>query len=291
MSFASSELVLNEDGSIYHLHLHPEQLADTVITVGDPDRVGMVSKYFDRIEHRMQKREFITHTGFIGSRRLTVISTGIGTDNIDIVFNELDALACVDLANRRLLEHPRRLQFIRLGTSGSLQPDLAVGSLLFSSHGLGLDGLLNYYDIPPEEEELLAEFNSHLGPDMPLPPYFTAAQPELLNGLRREEPTGITLTTTGFYAPQGRELRLRSRFGGKVLDQLASFRSSSGLRITNFEMETAAMYGLANALGHGALSVNLILANRPAGTFHSSPYEATDGMIRTLLDRIVALPE
>ena len=291
MSFAPSELVLNDDGSIYHLHLYPEQLADTVITVGDPDRVAVVSKYFDRVEHRVQKREFVTHTGYIGSRRLTAISTGIGTDNVDIVLNELDALASVDLTNRRLLDAPRRLRFIRLGTSGSLQAELAVGSLLLSSHGLGLDGLLNYYDIPAEAEDLLRAFQAHLGAALPLPPYCAQAHPELLKGLRRDEPIGITLSTTGFYAPQGRELRLRSRFGADTLDRLASFRSSTGLKVTNFEMETAALYGLANALGHGALSVNLILANRPANTFHTSPHEATDRMIRTMLERIVALPE
>ncbi len=290
MSFVPSELVLNEDGSVYHLHLHPEQLASTVLTVGDPDRVAMVSKYFDRIEHRVQKREFITHTGYIGERRLTAISTGIGTDNIDIVINELDALATIDLDKRRLLDHPRQLRFIRLGTSGGVQRDLAVGTVLLSSHGLGLDGLLNYYDIPAEEKALLGEITRFLGKALPLPPYLAAAQADLLAGLRREEPSGITLSTTGFYAPQGRELRLRSHFGEAVLDRLAAFRSSTGLRITNFEMETSALYGLANALGHGALSVNLILANRPAGTFHRDPYQAIDTMIRDMLERIVALP-
>jgi uridine phosphorylase len=290
MSFAPSELVLNEDGSIYHLHLQPEQLADTVITVGDPDRVAMVSKYFDRVEHRVQKREFITHTGYIGERRLTALSTGIGTDNIDIVINELDALATIDLDNRRLLDQPRQLRFIRLGTSGGVQRDLDVGTVLLSSHGLGLDGLLNYYDIPAEEEDLLDELTRFLATALPLPPYLAAAHADLLAGLRQQEPIGITLSTTGFYAPQGRELRLRSRFGKEVLDRLAAFRSKAGLRITNFEMETAALYGLANALGHGALSANLILANRPAGTFHRDPYRAIDAMIREMLERIVALP-
>lgn len=290
MSFAPSELILNADGSIYHLHLRPEQLADTVITVGDPDRVAMVSRYFDRVEARVQKREFITHTGYLGSRRLTVISTGIGTDNIDIVLNELDALATIDLSSRRLLAEPRRLKLIRLGTSGSLQKDVPVGSLLLSSHGLGLDGLLHYYAIPPEEPALLEELNQHLAADLPLPPYLAGANAELLSGLRRKEPTGITLTAPGFYAPQGRELRLPARLDARVLDHFGRFESQEGHRITNFEMETSALYGLANALGHQAVSVNLILANRPAGTFHADPGRATDQMIRTMLERIGELP-
>lgn len=290
MSFAPSELIRNADGSIYHLHLHPEQLADTVITVGDPDRVAMVSRYFDRVEARVQKREFITHTGYLGSRRLTVISTGIGPDNIDIVLNELDALATIDLSSRRLLAEPRRLKFIRLGTSGSLREDVPVGSLLLSSHGLGLDGLLHYYAIPPEEPALLEELNRHLAADLPLPLYLAVANADLLSGLRRNEPTGITLTAPGFYAPQGRELRLPTRLDARVLDRFGQFESREGHRITNFEMETAALYGLANALGHQAVSVNLILANRPAGTFHDDPARATDQMIRTMLERIGELP-
>ncbi|MEM9837318.1 MAG: nucleoside phosphorylase [Bacteroidota bacterium] len=236
---APSELILNPDGSIYHLHLRPEQVADTIITVGDPDRVHAVSKYFDRIDEKVQKREFVTHTGTFKGQRMTVISTGIGTDNIDIVLNELDALATIDLDRREVLANKRQLTFVRIGTSGALQADLGVDSWLASSAAIGLDGLLHFYDIPAEslKHGLLPDLDSHLRKSnytFPIPPYWSEASTALLRLF--DEPqikTGITLTALGFYAPQGRELRLPSRFHGDFIHHLVAYRHETVNRNTN----------------------------------------------------------
>lgn len=289
----ASELVVNPDGSIYHLKLRPEHLADWVITVGDPGRVGAVSRYFDELEVEVQKREFVTHTGRIGHKRLTVISTGIGPDNIDIVFNELDALANIDLEARMPKTTHRQLTFVRLGTSGSLQDDLPVDSLLFSAYGVGLDNLMAYYDYETSDKEkaLLTGLNEHArahGIHWPSAPYVGRADESILKALAANDRCGITLTAPGFYAPQGRSLRARSRFGPDVLQTLAAYRYDD-LAVTNLEMETSAMYGLAGLLGHRALSCNVILAGRTAGQFSPDPYAATDKLIHTVLDRIMAL--
>ncbi|OWY24131.1 phosphorylase [Sphingobacteriales bacterium UPWRP_1] len=283
---ASSELVLNDDGSIYHLHLQPENIAPTIITVGDPDRVAMVSKYFDHIEFATQKREFVTHTGRVGNKRLTVISTGIGTDNIDIVLNELDALVNIDLKTRTPLPETTQLTIVRLGTSGSLHPDIPVDSIVVSSFGLGFDGLLHYYHFQPDETEnkLLAHFPTLQNG---IVPYIARASQTLLSNFQHRFTTGITATCSGFYGPQGRQLRLQPALP-QLLTQLQQF-SDRHHRVTNFEMETAAIYGLSRLLGHRALSVNVIMANRALGMFSPNPYKAIDHLIQTTLPLIAGL--
>ncbi|QQS27391.1 MAG: nucleoside phosphorylase [Sphingobacteriales bacterium] len=283
---SNSELVLNDDGSIYHLHLHPEQIAPVIITVGDPDRVEMVSKYFDAIEFRIQKREFITHTGRIGNKRLTVISTGIGTDNIDIVLNELDALVNIDLKTRIIKPNLTPLTIVRLGTSGALHPEIAVDSFVVSTHGLGLEGLLHYYQLSNNKKET-AIINALplLNPDVH--PYLTEGSSLLLDKIGNGMISGITATCGGFYGPQGRQLRLQPAIND-ILTRLQAF-NHQGYRVTNFEMETAAIYGLSRLLGHQALSVNVILANRATGRFSSNPSKAVSSLITAMLPKIAAL--
>jgi uridine phosphorylase len=283
---ANSELVLNNDGSIYHLHLYPENIGNTIITVGDPDRVGMVSKYFDKLEFSVQKREFVTHTGMIGNKRLTVISTGIGTDNIDIVLNELDALVNIDLQTRQIKQELISLDIIRLGTSGSLHPDIGVDSLVVSSFGFGLEGLLHYYQYEPNERETallhaLPKMNNNVSP------YLAEGNEWLLKHLGKGLTQGITATCGGFYGPQGRRLRLQPALAD-LLQKMQAFNDGK-YRITNFEMETAGIYGLSRLLGHRALSVNVILANRANGEFSRNPTKAVEGLIENMLARIVAL--
>ncbi|RME94696.1 MAG: phosphorylase [Bacteroidetes bacterium] len=289
-ALAPSELVIRADGSIYHLNLQPEDIADTIITVGDPERVKQVSKHFDRIDLRKQKREFVTHTGYLGPKRLTVISTGIGPDNIDIVLNELDALANIDFATRHIKAVHRQLSLIRLGTSGCLQPDIDVEQLVFSSYGLGLDNLLYFYGYHAAEQvhslqEALSAHLSQMGYPLPVHPYLVGGSSLLLDALAHNDKRGITVTAPGFYAPQGRQLRLNSLMSAETLDALASF-SHAKARITNFEMETSALYGLSQLMGHQALSCSVILANRSQGTFSTDPGAAVEKMIVKMLSRI-----
>lgn len=284
MSILESELVLNDDSSIYHLHLHPEDIADTILLVGDQDRVAEVSKYFDRIELKKNKREFYTHTGFIGKKRITVISTGIGTDNIDIVINELDALANIDLQKREEKAEKKCLKFIRIGTSGSLQNDVEVDSIVASSHGLGLDGTMNFYPIvfTKSETALQTKIASQL--DLEFVNSYVTQSPGNILTLFSELTKGITATCCGFYAPQGRVLR-----GGVKIPNLIERLNKvdiDGLRITNFEMETAAIYGLAKLLGHEAVSVNAIVANRITHQFSKHPYKTIDQTIKRVLDAV-----
>lgn len=291
----ASELILNPDGSVYHLHLRPEQIADVIITVGDPDRVSAVSRKFDRIDERVAKREFVTHTGELNGKRLTVISTGIGTDNIDIVFNELDALVNIDLERREIKSDLRSLDIIRIGTSGALQAELGVDTFLASQGAIGLEGLLHYYrqkDSPQARvllediTQLLRESNEQ---DWPLKPYFTTASSALLEKFSDGQTVsrGITLTAAGFYAPQGRQLRLPSRFDHATIDRLATWKGHGGERITNLEMETAGIYGLSELLGHRALSLNALLANRATGAFSQQPGKTVDRLIDYTLERLV----
>lgn len=282
---ADSELILNPDGSVYHLNIRPEHLARTIITVGDPDRVGKVSQHFDEVEFSIRKREFCTHTGRLGNKRLTVISTGIGTDNIDIVFNELDALVNIDLENRCIKEQHTSLDFIRIGTSGCLQADVPLDASLVSSHGLGTDGLGLFYDYESKDSDtaLLQSIQAHC--PFPLPPYLSAGSASLAEAICPDFLRGITATCTGFYGPQGRELRLRSRIGG-LLPRLATFKGTDGTRITNFEMETAGIYLMANLLGHRAISCNALIANRARGEFSKDPSAAVDNLITNVLERI-----
>ncbi|MBP7272922.1 MAG: nucleoside phosphorylase [Saprospiraceae bacterium] len=282
--FPASELILNDDGSIYHLHLLPEQIATTVIVVGDPDRVGEVSKYFDTIEHKVQKREFVTHTGTLRNKRLTVISTGIGTDNIDIVFNELDALVNIDLTTRTLKAQHTTLDIIRIGTSGTIQPDIAPDSYVVSQAGIGMDGLMLYYTYPKNEFEQTLENKLQKAALLQLPMYVAEASLALLHKLGEGIEKGITITATGFYAPQGRAIRGKLQYPN-LIAQLQHIEHES-FRCTNLEMETAGIYGMAKLLGHNAVSFNAILANRATQQFSSQPHQTVDDLIQLVLHRL-----
>ena len=283
---SESDLIINSDGSIYHLNLLPEDLADTVITVGDPERVPEVSRYFDHVELRKGKREFITHTGYIGNKRLSVVSTGIGTDNIDIVFNELDALKNIDFETRQVKPERSVLDLIRIGTSGAIQHDLPIGTILASSHGLGLDSLMNFYSAVPdaETEQLLTAIKQHLTGFDAIQAYLSPASASLMQQIAADLPQGITVTAPGFYAPQGRQVRAVARYPD-LIAQLGSFKKDY-FRITNLEMETAGIYALAKVLGHRALSINAILSSRVKYAFSKSPQVIVDQAIQHVLERI-----
>jgi uridine phosphorylase len=287
MPFPPSELILNPDGSIYHLHLHPEQVAPLIITVGDPDRVSKVSRRFDAVEHRVQKREFITHTGRIGALRLSVISSGIGPDNIDIVVNELDAVFNIDLQACEVKEDPTRLTFIRLGTSGTIQPEIEVDDFVCSVGGLGLDGLLYAYEADalqrhPVARALARHFDDVGG--LEVPPYYAPADDNLVERFQEGFHIGYTATHGGFYGPQGRQLRARRRLT-HYIEQLQTFEYG-GFRLLNLEMETAALFGLCCLLGHRAASLNAIIANRASGRFSSEPERAVEHLIEVALARL-----
>jgi len=286
MKISESDLIINPDGSIYHLNLLPEDVADTVITVGDPDRVGEVSKYFDKIELQKGKREFITHTGYVGNKRVTVLSTGIGTDNIDIVFNELDALVNIDFKTREIKPHLKSLNIIRIGTSGAVQPDIPMGTILASSYGLGMDALMNYYvqEISEDEKSLRDDISAHFGRLTTINPYLTAASRNLLDTIGKDLPKGITITAPGFYAPQGRLVRAKNAVPD-FISLINGFKSNQH-RITNLEMETAGIYALAKVLGHQALSVNAILASRVNFEFSKEPNKIVEQAIKLVLERI-----
>lgn len=286
---SEADLIINKDGSIYHLNLLPEDLAPTVITVGDPDRVSEISKYFDRIELKKGKREFHTHTGYIGQKRLTVVSTGIGTDNIDIVFNELDALVNIDFSTREVKEELTSLDIVRVGTSGAIQPDLPMGTILASSYGLGLDALMQYYihNLTEDEKPILEAFKVHSSHLENIHPYLTAADPGLLSRIGVDMVHGITATAPGFYAPQGRQVRAKNAIPN-FIELLNSF-GYRDYRITNLEMETAGIYALAKALGHKALSVNAILASRVNFQFSKNPDQAVEKAIKIVLERLSAV--
>ena len=289
MPIPASELIITPKGTIYHLDLHPEQLADTIITVGDPGRVPAVSRHFDRIEHRAAHREFISHTGFIGSKRITAVSTGIGADNIDIVLNELDALANIDFHTRSIRDQKKSLRIIRLGTSGALQADIPPDSLVASSFAIGLDSLMHYYVYEPNPDEafMLTEFirHTHLQ-NTPIKPYIAEGSIRLLALFAGRMAGGITITCPGFYGPQGRVLRAPIAFP-QLMGALGSF-SSRGHRVANFEMETSAMYGLGKLLGHQCLSISTIVANRVQHTFSGNAGAAIEKMIVSALEVIAA---
>ena len=287
--FTPSELILNPDGSIYHLNLRPEHLAPIVLTVGDPDRVADVSKRFDRIDFTINKREFVTHSGELNGKRITVLSTGIGTDNIDIVINELDALVNIDLEERKEKEEKTALKIIRIGTTGSLHANIEVDQMIASAYGLGLDGLMHFYEYQqtPNEYLLYHEFMESCGRDIqfPLRPYLVEGDETLFGSVGKHMIKGITATCPGFYGPQGRELRAVPAVDD-LLPSLAAF-SYRDFRITNFEMETAGIYGMSRMLGHQALSCNVVLANRPSGQFSNDPGKAVDRLIDQVLQNIV----
>lgn len=284
---AESELILNSRGAIYHLDLRPDEIAETIITVGDPDRVGEVSKYFDAIEVKQQHREFVTHTGRLGSKRLSVVSTGIGPDNIDIVLNELDALVNIDFASRTVKPSPASLNIVRIGTAGSLQADIPVDSYVASTHGLGLDNLLHYYRMEHDESsrQLLHSFVTHTQlHTQTSQPYISLASASLLKHFVGGFHQGITVTCPGFYGPQGRVLRLGIR-NPELIDRLTQFAFGPH-RIVNFEMETAAIYGLSNLLGHHCLSLSAIVANRISREFSKDAANTIDQLIQTTLQTL-----
>ncbi len=286
---AESELIINDRGAVYHLDLRPEEIAGTVITVGDPDRVKEVSKHFDAIEVKRQHREFITHTGRIGNKRITVLSSGIGPDNIDIVINELDALVNIDFETREIKKQLGSINIVRIGTSGSLQADIPVDSFVASTHGLGIDNLLNFYRYEQNEEdnELIQSFITHTQMHGQMShPYITGAAPSLLKNFVTGFHQGITVTCPGFYGPQGRVLRLGIR-NPELINRLTDFRFGQH-RITNFEMETSAIYGLGRLLGHNCLAVNAIVANRIKKEFSKDGKAAVENLIRKFLEIFAA---
>ena len=281
---AESELILNSRGAIYHLDVRPEELAHTIITVGDPDRVQEVSRHFDSIEVKRNHREFVTHTGMLGKKRISVVSTGIGTDNIDIVLNELDALVNIDFNSRTINHKLTTLTIIRLGTSGSLQGDIEVDSMVASTHGLGIDNLLNYYrhDNNDEEMQILQQFAAHTQLSSHFSqPYISGAASAILKNFVEGFHHGITVTCPGFYGPQGRVLRL-GLTNPDLIDRLTQFTFGNH-RITNFEMETSAIYGLGKLLGHHCLSISAIVANRVKKEFSQDGAKAVDTMISKCL--------
>ncbi|MDF2867425.1 MAG: phosphorylase [Gammaproteobacteria bacterium] len=288
LTIPESELILDTEGRIYHLNLLPEELADTILTVGDPNRVPEVSKYFDSIEFKIQKRELITHTGYLNGKRLSVISTGMGIGNIDIVFNELDALANIDLATCKIKPEKKSLTIVRIGTAGALQPDIPIDSFVTSSHGLGLDNLLHFYQQENSAEELalLNAFYTHFDNLKLPPPYIAAGNNGLINLFRAETITGITATCTGFYGPQGRILRLGLQIP-EFMDKLQTF-SYHNHRLTNFEMETSAIYGLGQLLGHRCCSISAIVANRAVQKFSTNPYKTVDKLIQMVLEKVTS---
>lgn len=287
----ASELILNDDGSVYHLALRPEDIASNIITVGDPGRVAMVSQYFDEIEVKREKREFVTHTGTYKGKRITVISTGIGTDNIDIVLNELDALVNIDLDKRTIKDDLTSLNIIRVGTSGSLRSALEVDSFLASGYGIGFDNLVHFYQADHILETSMGQaLAEHLKwPETNSNPYIIKASPELISLFSGTAiTTGVTATNSGFYGPQGRQLRTPIKDPG-FNDKLHDFQYD-GLYITNLEMETSAIYALAALMGHRAISLNVILANRANGTFTKNGKAAIDRLIQYTLDKISMSP-
>lgn len=287
-NIAASELIINPDGSVYHLNLRPEQIPQTILTVGDPERVASVSKHFDRIDEKVSKREFVSHIGELNGQRLMVLSTGIGTDNIDIVLNELDALVNIDFATRQVKSEKTALDIIRIGTSGSMQEDIAIDSLLFSAYGIGIDGLLLFYDFANNANETMVfyEFMQKIAPKVhfPIRPYIAECDQPLLEKIGQNNQRGITITCPGFYAPQGRQLRALPAVE-ELLDHLPTFQYRD-IKITNFEMETAGIYGMSRVLGHRALSCNAILANRVTGEFSKAPGMIVEELIKTVLERL-----
>jgi uridine phosphorylase len=283
-----SELIINPDGTIFHLHLKPEQLAENIILVGDPGRVKMISEFFDKIESKSENREFVSATGLFGTKRITVLSTGIGTDNIDIVLNELDALVNIDLVTRQIKDEHKSLNIIRIGTSGGLQGDIPVNAFLASEKSIGFDGLLNFYQNRNEVSDLLFEesFKSFVSWNDLLPsPYVVSADQKLFDKIVDDSFTsGVTISAPGFYGPQGRELRLKI-VDPLINDKIEAFRFNHQ-RITNYEMECSAIYGLSKLLGHRALTVCIIIANRVSKKANEDYKPVMINLVQKVLERI-----
>lgn len=288
-SFEESELILTPENRLYHINLKEEEIADTVIVVGDQNRVNTISKYFSKIEHTSEHREFVAHTGYFNNKRITVLSTGIGTDNIDIVLTELDAAVNIDPLTRKVKEKKRILNIIRLGTSGALQENIHVNDIVVSTHGLGLDGLLNFYktDDSIYEHDISRTFIQHTNWLKTLPyPYCVKGSEKLINKFKGIENVhfGITATAPGFYGPQGRQLRLDAALP-QLNERLTSFRYND-LKITNFEMETSALYGLGKALGHQCVTACVIIANRIIRQFTKNYDKSVEKLIVTSLEKL-----
>jgi len=287
MKFAEPDLIVNPDGSVYHLYLRPEQLADTILIMGDPGRVPEVSVFFDEIEYRISNREFISHTGIYHGKRITALSTGIGTDNIDIVMQELDALANFDLETRLPKAHRKSLTIIRIGTSGAIQPDIPINSFSLSTHAMGLDNLIYFYRDFQKiiDTELSAHFarEADWHPSI-TQPYFIKGSERLIRQFSEGTVHGITVTAPGFYGPQGRGLRL-ALTDPEMIDKLQRFQCH-GHRITNFEMETSALYGLGALMGHETITICALIANRETGEYNAHHGPVIKELINLVLDRL-----
>jgi uridine phosphorylase len=278
---SETDLILNKDGSVYHLNLLPQHIADTIITVGDPNRVDQVSQHFTEIEFEMNKREFITHTGKFNNKRITVISTGIGTDNIEIVLTELDALVNIDLKTREPKSKKRKLRIIRVGTSGALQEDIPTGTFITSEYGIGFDNLMQFYPLAqtPYESMLGATIQQHT--NLSFTPYVVKGSEQLLTVFSSAHgfKIGNTITAPGFYAPQGRQVRIPTKYP-KLLEELTYYHdAASNFWLTNFEMETAAYYALGRMLQHECISLNAIIANRVRNKFAQNAHQLVDELI------------
>ncbi|MEX0275413.1 MAG: nucleoside phosphorylase [Flavobacteriaceae bacterium] len=291
MGLRPSELILNGDGSIYHLNLLPQDIGQFIITVGDPERVHEVSKYFDHIELKKGKREFHAHTGMLGNKRVTVISTGIGTDNMDIVLNELDALVNVDFDRRERKPVHTPLTIIRIGTSGAIQPNISTDSFVMAEYAIGLDALLHFYESDAVREHTIEEI---LVQQLDWPkdqsrPYVVKCDMELARNMASQEvQLGASVTNAGFYGPQGRTIRLNNKL--PHLNKALTAFQHKDLRLTNLEMETSGIYGLAKLLGHRAVSLNAILANRVTGEFSKTPHKTVENLITWTLETLRGLP-
>jgi len=296
---AETELILNPDGSVYHLKLKPENIAENIIVVGDQGRVEIISKLFDKILFKVQNREFVTHTGIFNKKKISVLSTGIGTDNIDIVMNELDALVNIDLKTRKIKSKKTSLNIVRIGTSGALQKNIPVDSFLLSEYGLGFDGLLHFYkDIEKiNENEILKKFIEHSEWNKSFAkPYLIKGSESLINKIGSGITKGITATASGFYGPQGRILRLNLT-ENSLNEKLNSFsfkqetrnkKQETILKITNFEMETSAFYGLGKLLGHNTVTICAIIANRMTLQKSKNYHASIEKLVRLVLERLTS---
>ncbi len=283
-TYSETDLILNPDGSVYHLSLRPKDVSDKIIVVGDPGRVHRVSRHFDSVEFEMNKREFITHTGKYKGKRISVISSGMGTDNVEILMTELDALFNIDLVKRQPKQRKKKLQIIRVGTSGTIRDDIKIGSHIAAEYAIGLDTLMQFYDYKHRgvEKRVIKKLKEEL--DLHYSPYCIKGSTVLLDKFRDCTIIGNTITCPGFYAPQGREIRIPIRYTG-IVEKMQYFHEED-VWITNLEMETAGYYALGKLLGHEVLSLNAIMANRIKGQFSKNPNRVIDGLIKKTLDRI-----
>lgn len=287
--FPSSELILNKDGSVYHLNLLANDVADTIITVGDPDRVEKIANHLDKIRVKKRNREFYTITGTYKGKEISILSTGIGTDNIDIVFNELNILSKIDLLHKKYLDHPRKFTIIRLGTSGTMREEIPLGSMLISEYAIGLEGLMNFYDVSFTDTEisLNIEVKKNIATHFPfLAPYTIASSASLIHLFKNQMILGITATCQGFYHPQGRFLW--SQNNASILSALRAV-NYEGKFVTNFEMETAGILGLSRYFNHDASSISLILANRITNEFIENAEEKMEEMIEFCLEKLSSI--